>query len=60
MEKHFEKDVEKNILAFKAFQQLHLTEALDKNVALEMGLNKEDCGGRRAIVNGAPQWVSVS
>ena len=42
MEKHFEKDVEKNLLAFKAFQQLHLTEALDKNITLEMGLNKED------------------
>ena len=42
MEKHFEKDVEKNLLAFKAFQQLHLTEALAKNVTLEMGLNKED------------------
>ena len=42
MEKLFEKEVEKKLLAFKAFQHLHLTEALDKSFTLEMGLNKED------------------
>ena len=42
MEKVYEKEVGKKLMTFKALNQLHLTEALDPTIVLEMGLNEDD------------------